>query len=193
MSTRYESQLNHIGFDWCRQSKRFHWELLARENAVLDKLGFYRECGSLDDPTFTGHIEAIHLMKEISGLLSQIAAITMDGGFKAPHQIIATLNPVKADPSLILTHALESEALGVLASCYQRADEAPGTFWFDIDRPQNAPLPDLNRVRAAASKAILTLKSEAVRGRRKDLAVQYAAQRFREIFLRFNEANPAFY
>jgi hypothetical protein len=39
MSTKYEPQLNHIGFDWYRQSKRFHRDLLARETVVLGKLG----------------------------------------------------------------------------------------------------------------------------------------------------------
>ena len=91
MSTKYEPQLNHIGFDWYRQSKRFHRDLLARETVVLGKLGFYREYGSIDDPTFTGHIESIHWLKEIAGVLSLAAAVGMDGGFKAPHQIMATL------------------------------------------------------------------------------------------------------
>jgi hypothetical protein len=186
MSTKYDAQLNHIGFDWFRQSNRVHHDLLARETVVLEKLGFYAEHGPLDDPMFTGHIESIHLMEEISGKLSKGVAILMDGGFKPPHQIIATLMAVEADPSLILNRSLEPEALGVLASCYQRANETPGTFWYDIDRQENAPLPEPSRVRAAATAGILKMKAEAAPGRRKDWVVEFLALQFREIFLRFN-------
>jgi hypothetical protein len=186
MATRYKPQLNHIGFDWFYQSNRFLHELLAHEATILAKLGFYEEYGSLGDPTFSGHVESINLMNEISGILSVAATIRMDAGFKAPHQIIATLRAIEKDPSLIFTHSIEPEALGMLAQCYQRAEEAPGTFWFDIDRPENAPFPDPNRVRAAASKAIASLKLEASPGRRPDRVMEFLALRFREIFLRFN-------
>jgi hypothetical protein len=77
--------------------------------------------------------------------------------------------------------------LGTLGQHYQRAEETPGTFWFDIDRPENAPFPDPNRVRAAASNAIASLKDEASPGRRPDKVMEFLAFRFREIFLRFND------
>ena len=167
MSTTYKAQLNHIGFDWFRQPDIFHNKLLAREIILLKKLGFYEEYGGLEDPTFTGHIESINLINEMSGVLSQAAAIRMDGGFKSPHQIIATLEAVETDPSVISTRGLEPEALGLLASCYQRAEEAHGTFCFDIYRHENTPLPEPSRVRAAAAAAILRMKAQAAPGRRK--------------------------
>jgi hypothetical protein len=188
MSTNYEPQLNHIGFDWVREPRRFLLDLLARETHVLEQLGFYRVYGSLQDPAFRGNIESIKTMEAISGVLSHAAAIMMDGGFKAPHQIIATLAAIEADPLQILNRTLEPEALGVLASCYQRGMEPPGALWFDIDRPQNAPLPEPDRVRAAASAAIRKMKAQATRGRRKDRVVEFIALKFRELFLQFNEA-----
>jgi hypothetical protein len=187
MATRYKPQLNHVGFDWVYQSNRFLNELLAKEIQILERLGFYKEYGSLQDPTFSSHIESINLMNEICGILSVAATIQMDAGFKAPHQIVATLKAIEKDPSLVITHSIEPEALGAIARCYQRGQEAPGTFWFDIDRAGNTPLPNPDQVRAAASNAIASLKLEASPGRRPDRVGEFLAVRFREIFLRFND------
>jgi hypothetical protein len=187
MPKRYKAQLNHIGFDWFYQSNRILDALLAREIRVLSKLGFYKEYGDLDDPTFTGHCESIALMEAISGILSVAASIVMDAGFKAPNQIIATLVAVVMDPSLILTHTLEPEAFGMIARCYQRADEPAGTFWFDIERLANSPVPDLEQVRAAAFRAIALLRDQASPGRRPDKAIEYLALKLKEIFLRYND------
>jgi hypothetical protein len=187
MPKRFKPQLNHIGFDWFYQSNKFLQDLLAREVVLLRKLGFYREFGDLDDPTFTGHCEAVALMEAISGILSVAATIKMDAGYKAPYQIIATLLAVEKNPLVILTHTLEPEALGILARCYQRAEEPPGTFWFDIDRLANTPVPDLEQVRSAASKAIASLKVHASPGRPPDRMIEYLALNFQEIFLRFND------
>jgi hypothetical protein len=187
MPVRYKPELNHIGFDWFRDSNIILQELLAREIDVLTKLGFYEEYGPHSDPTFTGHTESIALMNEISGVLSLAAVILMDAGFKAPRQLIATLKSIERNHSLIFTHSIEPEALGMLSLCYQRGDEPPGLFWFDIDRPENAPLPDPDRVRAAASKAIAALEAEASPGRPPNNMIEFLALRFREIFLRFND------
>ena len=66
--------------------------------------------------------------------------------------------------------------------------EPPGTFWFDIDRQQNAALPEPDRVRAAASAAIRKMKAQGIRGRRKDRVIEFLALKFRRLFLQFNEA-----
>ena len=187
MATRYTPQLNHVGFDWFYQSNRFLNELLAKEIPILERLGFYKEFGALDDPTFSGHIESINLMNEMSGILSVAATIRMDAGFKAPHQLIATLKAIEKDPWLIITHSIEPEALGAIARHYQRGQEAPGTFWFDIDRAGNTPLPNPDQVRAAASNAIASLRLDASPGRRTDRALEFLALRSREMFLRFND------
>lgn len=188
MSVKYEPQLTHLGFDWVRQPARFDQDLRARETVILEKLGFYSAYGSLDDPNFTGHIESMRSIEELSGLLCKAGAIMMDGSFKPPHQIIATLRRIEADPSIAFGVAIEPEALGVLASCYQRAEEKPGTFWLDIYRDGAAPLPQLNRITAAARAGILKMLSEAAPGRRKNHAIKFLAFGFREIFLRYNAA-----
>jgi hypothetical protein len=184
MPTKYKPQLDHVGFDWFSQSNQFHQDLLAIETKILEKSGFYKEYGLSDQDT--AHIEARELIRELSGVISLAAATRMDAGFKAPNRLISTLEPVEKDPSLILTRHLEPEALGMLASHYQRADECPGTFWWDVDRQENAPLPEPERVRQAASSAIVALKSEAGPGRLPDKATELVALRAREIYLRYN-------
>jgi len=62
----------------------------------------------------------------------------MDAGFKAPTNYFDARG-VEKDPSLILTRQLESEALGMLALHYQRADERPGTFWWTLTDKKMRP------------------------------------------------------
>ena len=183
MPTKYKPQLDHVGFDWVNQSNQFHEYLLARETEILEKSGFYKEYGVSNQ-----RLESRELIRELSGVISLAAAIRMDAGFKAPNKLISTLEAVEKDPSLILTRQLESEALGMLASHYQRADERPGTFWWDVDRQENAPLPDPERVRQAASSAIVALKSEAGPGRPPDEVTKFVAVKAREIYLRYNDS-----
>lgn len=184
MPTKYKPQLDHVGFDWFNQSNQFHQDLLAVEPEILEKLGFYKAYDCLDPDI--AHTEARELINQLSGVISLAAAIRMDGGFKAPNKLIATLEAVEKNPSLIFTHALEPEALCTLALHYQRADERPGTWWWDVDRQENAPLPEPERVRQAASSAIVALKSEAGPGRPQDKVTECLAVKTREIYLRYN-------
>lgn len=188
MSVKYNALLTHIGFDWARQPARFEQELLAREIEILRKLRFYETYGSHDDPTFAGHIESMRTIEEISGILCKAGVIMMDAGFKPSQQIIATLRAIEADPSLVFGRGIEPEALAVLASCYQRAEEKPGTFWYDIDRHPGALLPRLQRIKAAAAAGIQRMVAEAASGRRTDFALQVLAIGLREMFLRYNGA-----
>src|SRR5712691_8733033 len=186
MPTKYKPQLDHVGLDWFNQSNQFHQDLSAKEAEILEKSGFYKEHSVSDQDI--APIEAREFIRELSGVISLAAAIRMDAGFKAPNKLISTLEEVEKDPSLILTRRLESEALGMLASHYQRAEERPGTFWWDVDRQENAPLPDPERVRQAASSAIVELKSEAGPGRPPDEVTEFVAVRVREIYLRYNDS-----
>jgi hypothetical protein len=77
--------------------------------------------------------------------------------------------------------------LGSLGSWYQRAGERRGTYWFDVDRLADAPFPEPEQVRTAASNAIAALKAESSPGRRPDKVIEFLADKFREIFLRFNK------
>lgn len=187
MSARYEPQLNHIGFDWNRDYGVIRGRLLDREKSILTKLGFYREYGTLDDPKFTGHVASMELLDELSGILAKCATIIMDAGWKAPHQIIATTNAVEKDPTVLLTRAVEPEALGSLGAAYQRADEPRGTFWFDITEGHLTGVPSLDQIREAATFAKARLKREASRGRRKKIGHAFLAAELGFIFLRFNE------
>jgi hypothetical protein len=184
MPTKYKPQLDHVGFDW--KSDQFHKYLLSKETLILEKLGFYKEYGH-PGPGIV-HSEGREHIRGLSGLLSSAAAIKMDAGFKAVNKLISTLEAVAKDPSLILTHDLEPEALGMLGLHYQRVDEPPGTFWFDVDRQVNDPRPEPARVSRAASMAMLSLKSEAKSGRPAEKVIEFLAVNLRTIFLRFNDS-----
>jgi hypothetical protein len=141
MPTTYRPQLEHVGFNWVGQADQ------------------------IDHPAEIFKANAEEVMRELSGILSLAASIRMDAGFKAPNKLISTLRAIKKDPSIIISRAIEPEALATLGSHYQRAGEPPGIFWWDIDRQFDGPLPDLQRVREAASAAISALQAEAGPGK----------------------------
>src|ERR1700736_1150538 len=157
MPTIQKPQLDHVSFPWHEQSDRFHQELDARRAEIFEQSGFNREFGNTGNPPSTSEEqEGAAFILELSGILSQAAAIKMDGGYKSANKVIATQKSIKKDPSLILNAGVEPEALAMVASNYQRAEEEPGTFWFDVDRPDDG-VPDPQRVRNAASVAIKKL------------------------------------
>jgi hypothetical protein len=64
---------------------------------------------------------------------------------------------LRENPRLVSCDTTEPEARGAVAAAYQRADEPPGTFWFDTEGDLNGVEPDEERVRAAAERAIANL------------------------------------
>jgi hypothetical protein len=187
MPTRRKPQLMHQSVEHAKISERFHDELLAREMIILKCAGFYKEFGNPGVATYTGEQEATQLLSELAGSLVTAATIRLDAGCKAPTRLIATLAAIRENPKLVLSDTVEPEARGALAAAYQRANERPGTFWFDIDGDSSGGESDEGRVRVAAEKAIANLKAQATRGRPIAQDAKYLAVRLREIFLRFND------
>jgi len=112
----------------------------------------------------------------------------MDGGYKPANKIIAALNAVEKDPSLIFKGGVEPEALSMVASNYQRGEEKPGAFWFDVDRPNDsAPRPDPQRVSSAAAAAMKSLQAAAHAGRPHDVMQDFLGGRLLSCYRRFNE------
>jgi hypothetical protein len=184
MPTIQRPQLDHVRFPWHEQSDQFHKELAARSAAIFELSGFNREFENPDFPPGTQHEkEGAAFILELSGILSQAAAIKMDGGYKAANKVIATLKAIKKDPSLIFKAGVEPEALSMVASNYQRGGEEPGTFWFDIDRPDD-DVPDPQRVSKAASVAIKKLSPR--RGQPRDVMLDLLGDKLLACYLRFN-------
>ena len=185
MPTIQKPQLDHVRFPWHVQLDQFHKELAVRSAEIFELSGFNREFGNPDFPPGTQHEkEGAAFILELSGILSQAAAIKMDGGYKAANKVIATLKSIKKDPSLIFKTGVEPEALSMMASNYQRDGEEPGTFWFDVDRSDNAPLPDPQRVSKAASVAIKKLSPR--RGQPRDVMLDLLGDKLLAAYLRFN-------
>jgi hypothetical protein len=128
----------------------------------LERSGFNDEFGDpADAQSDNAEKYGTEFIRELSGILSLAAAIKMDAGYKPANKLLATLKSIEKDPSLILTDGVEPEALASVARNYQRGEEEPGTFWFDVDRPADTPLPDPQRVSKAASMAIRSLEEMA--------------------------------
>lgn len=184
MPTRRKPQLNHKSMEYSEIFERFHRELLANENVILELVGFVKEYGDPSNPTWRQAVA--ELISEIAGLLATALMIRLDAGYKAPRKVIATLEAIIENPKLALCDRTEPEARGALAAAYQRSSEPPETYWFDI-YGESGFEPDENQIRIAAKRAIALLRAEASRGRPVAYDVQYLAARLRAIFLRFND------
>src|ERR1019366_6431182 len=176
MSTKYKAQLDHVGFDWTKDAGFILQNLMARKDQIVKKAAFRGD-----------HAALISFIGDICGILSWAAAVQMDGGFKAANKIISTLKAVEMDPSTINSRNVEPEALGMIASQYQRADETPGKFGFDVYQDEGAHELNLQQVRRAALRAILVLQAGVKKGRPKKLPLDILGEKLCDLFLRYNE------
>ena len=184
MPTVQKPQLDHVSFPWHEQSDQFHKELDVRRAEIFERSGFNREFGNPSNPpSINQEQEGVAFILPLSGILSQAAAIKMDAGYKPANKVIATLKSIKKNPSLVLNASVEPEALAMVASNYQRAEEKPGTFWSDVDRPDD-DVPDPQRVRKAVSVAIKKLSPR--RGQPRDVMLDFLGDKLLACFRRFN-------
>jgi hypothetical protein len=188
MPVGYKPQLDHVGFNWTEDSKRIHQKLCAQKDLILDKSGFTEmfKClpSSASDVVET---EALSFMRQILGTLCLTAAIQMDAGFKPANKIIATLNAVEQDPSIVVTRRVEPEAMGIIAAHYQRNDELPGAFGFDVYQDDTCHELDLLQIKRAAAHAAAELRGKIRSGRPERLALNVLATGLRELFLSHND------
>ncbi len=187
MPTKYRPSLDHVGFNWTKDLDEIRSKLLARWDCILAELHFVEKSGCIAIANSSGAVSLKTardcLLDEISGIVALAAAVQMDAGFKAANKVIATVDAVRRAPSIILTHNVEPEALGVIALKYQRADEPPGTYWYDIYQDENAVAVDLQQVAYAARQASLQLRAERRKGVPQDRCLSISP-----IFARFLNA-----
>jgi hypothetical protein len=186
--TVHKAELDHVGFKWHEDSNRFHEALLNQAAAICNAAGLRREPNEPGQHTGEGlNEQESELIHRCAGAISRAAAIQVDAGYKAANKLVATLEKIEKDPSLILKRDIEPEALGILAVSYQRNNESPGTFWFDVHEVEGVPKADPEKIRVAASRAIELLKAEASKGRPKNIAIEWLASSLLEIYSGFND------
>jgi hypothetical protein len=183
MPTKYRADLDHIGFDWSKDPEIIRQKLLVRSDLISATLKL--TAGGKCSSTPSLQTEGTLVIDEIVGILAWAAAVQMDAGFKAANKVRATIGAVEKDPSVIAIRKVEPEALGMVASKYQRADELPGTHWYDIYQDENAAEIDLQQVSRAAVQADLQLRAGMKKGRPRESVLEILAG-LREIFERYN-------
>jgi hypothetical protein len=189
MPTKYIASLDHVGFDWLKDFETIQGKLLERGDLLLAKLRFVEAGGCSCHIDASGALllktQRDSLFDDIAGILALAAAVKMDAGFKAANKVIETVHAVGKDPSVIGTRNVEPEALGVIATKYQRANEPPGTYWYDIHQDENAVEIDIQQASHAAAQASLQLRAERKKGRPRESVLEILAG-LREIFERYN-------
>ena len=156
MPTRPKPQLNHNSVKYSEIFERFHKELLADQNVILERVGFSTEFWDPSNPAWRE--AAAELISEIAALLATALIIRLDAGYKAAWKVIATLEAIIKNPKLALSDRTEPEARGTLAGAYQRSNEPPGIYWFDI-YGESGFAPDDNQIRIAAERGNREFKS----------------------------------
>jgi hypothetical protein len=186
MPTIQKPQLDHRGFSWCEDTEKLHQALLQQAGAILYAIGLRKKPHELPQSGKDLSEEEADLLRQCAGALAKAASITLDAGYKAPNKIIATLKKIEKNPSVFFERCIEPEARGILLSSYQRDKEAPGTHWYDLEDIEGTAVPDPQKIRAAAARAIETLKAEASKGRPKNIAGYELARQLLEIYFSIN-------
>lgn len=182
----HKPQLDHRGFNWCEDAERLHQTLLQQADAILFAIGLRKEPHDPLQPGKDLSEEEADLLRQCAGALAKAASITLDAGYKASNKIIPTLEEIEKNPSVFFERCIESEARGILLSSYQRDREPPGTHWYDLERLEGTPAPGSQKIQAAATRAIGTLKAEASKGRPKNIAGPELARQLLEIYFSIN-------
>jgi hypothetical protein len=108
MSTLYKLEFPQRSFDWEGAAICLREALAASEDVLFPQGG---------DPSE---------WDELIGILIHAAAMRLDGGHMAAGKILGTLRAIHPHPEEDRLEHIESEALGALASHYQRESEPPG-------------------------------------------------------------------
>jgi len=189
MPTKYKAQIDHVGFDWGQQPDLFERALERSKLELLEALNFYDENYAPFYAEQGREAEIEDVLRKLGGILSHAAAVRFDGGYKATNKVVATIEAVAKNPSLLTKGTIEPEALGEIAQFYRRGDEPAGTYGMvDLYEPEIAGVVvSPENVRAAANAAIAKLQGNSRAGNIEDVVVPLLAMKLRSLYLRYND------
>src|SRR5205823_14317569 len=163
--------------------------VLCQDRAsILTALGFYAEHDLVPPEENSDSVATKHEEEELRQIASALTLAAAASEMMPAGVMVATLEKVQSNPSLLLTGELPQPVEWEIAGHYQRGDESPGTHWRDVWGDQVAAFPgeveqptDANIKKAAAS-ALEQMQNGRKRGRTYNRANQMLADRLGEIF-----------
>jgi hypothetical protein len=165
MPTKHKPSLDHRPFDILAAYDEIRGELESHRRLILEVIGFTSEYGAPEDLAERALTEfdsdAGELLDEIAGVLTKAGAVAIDAGNKPPRAVLANLQVIARDPSLLLRRRfrIEPSTLGMLAVHYQRGSEPPGTLWWEMTGDRRLR-PTTHAIRKAARAAIETIERD---------------------------------
>jgi hypothetical protein len=186
MPTLYKAELTEPAPATVDIWKRMHDGLKPRAREILSSLGYYAERelavpGPSDELT----------QEELRGL-DPIACALMRAAIQAEGmpagKLVATLQRVAKDPSLVDSDEFPADVLWEVACGYRRGEEQPGTFSIDVwgrgqvQAPHPVEIPTAANITRAAETALLHLQANRKRGRPFNPTDQILAQELSKIF-----------
>jgi hypothetical protein len=193
MPTKYKPIISEPESVWSEPAIIIKAKVLENREVILERLNFYDEHGRVGD--FEGKFDEqiarfeTEVLDEVAGILTLPAA---EAVYPTPGVILATLEWVKKNPSAAQDHTLPGIAEWMLAPHYQRAGEAPGTYFADIlgFLPNNFQdalnIPEQTSVVKAASAAIDGLLPGHTAGRPVSRINAVLGPKLRPLYLRYN-------
>lgn len=123
------------------------------------------------------------VIETCSGIIYKAAAIAQSGTNLKKADLLDQLRRIGANPLRVFEEPRPpEEVIGRIAVCYQRADEAPGTWWMDVTEGGAV----FEQIERAASRAADQLEKEKST-RRSNIAFAYLTCASKDIFVRFNK------
>ena len=146
--------------------------VLCQDRAsILTALGFYAEHDLVPPEENSDSVATKHEEEELRQIASALTLAAVVSEMMPAGVMVATLEKVQSNPSLLLTGELPQPVEWEIAGHYQRGDESPGTHWRDVWGDQVAAFPgeveqptDANIKKAAAS-ALEQMQNGRKRGR----------------------------
>jgi hypothetical protein len=186
MPTLYKAELTEQAPATLDIWRRMHEELKPRTHEILSSLGYYAERDlAVPDPSEQPTQEELRKLEPLATALMRAAIETerMRTG-----TLVATLDRVAKEPSLIDSDQFPGDVLWEIARSYRRDDEPPGMFSIDVwgrDQvlakfPSQIEAPTPSNVKRAAETALL--KAHRKRGRPFNPANRVLAQELSAIF-----------
>jgi hypothetical protein len=186
MPTLYKAELTEPAPATVDIWKRMHDGLKPRAREILSFLRYY---AARDLPLPSASDELTQ--QELRGL-DPIACALMRAAIEAEGmptgKLVATLQRVAKDPSLVDSDEFPADVLWEVASGYRRGEEQPGTFSIDVwgrgqvQAPYPVEIPTAANITRAAETALQRLQANRKRGRPFNHANQILAQEMSTIF-----------
>src|SRR5512145_1891092 len=132
MPTLAKPQLTESPSAWGAASDKMYQELCGNRVAILTRLRFYEQRDLVPPDVNSSALPTKDEEEELRQIASALTVAAAASAMMPTGVMVATLETVQSNPSLLLTGELPQPVEWEIARHYQREDEPSGTHWQDV-------------------------------------------------------------